>query len=318
MKLPKKDMRHTGNTKRIMLKKIQIHGVACVALAIVCGLLSFGCPTGTPGSAKVTTAFTGNSKSLSNAMISAILAKNGPVAVADIESLTVTITEINLDYSGDAGDMDDGDNGDGTSKVNVFTGAEVVDLVQLDGVNRLISLDDVPAGKYTKIRISFEDPVLVLASDPNTEISGDSIKLTANGRLFISQMFVLPENQQSVLLIDFGGLHLVMNGNGDFVLTPQLSVALSVGIVEDVSVMGMITAIDTELDVFTLMIEGGELLVDCAAALIFLPEDTDTATGLKTDLMVGQKVVVEGMLFPDDILEAALVRIVPEPEPVEM
>lgn len=299
----------------MIAKRAHIQRIAYASAAVLCGLLTLGCPINATGSAKVSTVFTGNSKSLANAMIGAIATKDGPIAVQDIESLTVTITEINLDYSGDAGDMEDGDNGDGTSKVTVFQGAEVVDLIQLEGVNRLISLDDVPAGKYTKIRISFEDPVLVLAADPNTEISGDSIKLTANGRLFISQMFNLPEGQQSVLLIDFGGLHLVMNGNGDFVLTPQLAVALSVGVVEDTSVMGMITAIDTEQDVFTLMIEGGELIVDCLGAAIFLPEDTDTATGEKTDLLVGQKVEVMGLLFPDDILEASSVRILPEPAP---
>ncbi len=302
----------------MITKRVHIQRIAYASAVMICGLLTLGCPISATGSAKVTTVFTGNSKSLANAMIGALATKDGPIAIQDIESLTVIITEINLDYSGDAGDMDDGDNGDGTSKVTVFQGAEVVDLVQLEGVNRLISLDDVPAGTYTKIRISFEDPVLVLASDPNTEISGDSIKLTANGRLFISQMFVLPEGQESVLLIDFGGLHLVMNGNGDFVLTPQLAVALSVGIVEDTSVTGMITAIDTEQDVFTLLIEGGELIVDCFAASIFLPDDTDTANGQKMDLMVGQKVEVMGRLFPDDVLEASSVRILPDSAPEDM
>ena len=283
-----------------------------LGLVVSIGLTTMGCPP-TNGTAKVTTMFTGDSQSVANAMIKALVAKDGPVNVADIESLEVTITEINLDYAGDAGAMDDGDNGDGTSKVNVFEGSEVVDLVQLDGVNRLISLDEAPSGKYTKIRISFENPVLVLKSDLNTEIT--DIHLTANGRLFISQMFDLPANQQSVLLIDFGGLHLVMHGNGSFVLTPQLSVELGVGVVEDSTVMGMITAIDAANDLFTLMIEGGELTVDCLNAVVFLPEDTDTSTGLKTDLMVGQKVQVMGMLFPDDVLEASSVRILPEPEP---
>lgn len=286
-----------------------------VGFVATVGVLSIGCPPASNGTAKVTTLFTGDSQSLANALIGALATKDGPVDVGDIESLTVKITEINLDFAGDAGDMDDGDNGDGTSKVNVFEGSEVVDLIQLAGVNRLISLDEAPAGKYTKIRISFEDPVLVLTSDPDTEISGDSIKLTANGNLFISQMFDLPADQQSVLLIDFGGLHLVMNGNGDFVLTPQLAVELSVGAIEDTSVMGMIVAIDVENDSFTLMIEGGELVVDCLGASIFLVDDTDTATGQKSDLMVGQKVEVMGMLFPDDILEASSVRILPDPEP---
>jgi len=293
-----------------------IRVAAVTALVASVGLVSVGCPPAPSGVAKVTTMFTGDSQNVANALIGALASKTGPVDVADIESLTVKITEINLDYSGDAGDMDDGDNGDGTSKVNVFEGCEIVDLIQLEGVNRLISLDEAPAGTYTKIRISFEDPVLVLKSDPNTELA--NVHLTANGRLFISQMFDLPEGQQSVLLIDFGGLHLVMNGNGNFVLTPQLAVDLEVGMIEDTSVMGMITAIDSENDLLTLMVEGGELLVDCAGASVFLVDDTDTPNGDKSDLMVDQKVEVMGLLFPDDILEASSIRILPAPEPEPM
>jgi hypothetical protein len=293
-----------------------IRTAAMIGFTASIGLISLGCPPASNGVAKVTTMFTGDSQSVANALIGALAAKDGPVNVDDIESLTVKITEINLDYSGDAGDMDDGDNGDGTSKVNVFEGCEIVDLIQLEGVNRLISLDEAPAGKYTKIRISFEDPVLVLKSDPSTELT--NVHLTANGRLFISQMFDLPAEQQSVLLIDFGGLHLVMNGNGNFVLTPQLAVDLEVGVIEDTTVMGMITEIDSENDLLTLMVEGGELLVDCTGASIFLVDDTDTPNGDKSDLVVDQKVEVMGLLFPDDILEASSVRILPDPEPEPM
>lgn len=296
--------------------RTMIRTAAMIGFTASIGLISLGCPPASNGVAKVTTMFTGDSQSVANALIGALAAKDGPVNVDDIESLTVKITEINLDYSGDAGDMDDGDNGDGTSKVNVFEGCEIVDLIQLEGVNRLISLDEAPAGKYTKIRISFEDPVLVLKSDPSTELT--NVHLTANGRLFISQMFDLPAEQQSVLLIDFGGLHLVMNGNGNFVLTPQLAVDLEVGVIEDTTVMGMITEIDSENDLLTLMVEGGELLVDCTGASIFLVDDTDTPNGDKSDLVVDQKVEVMGLLFPDDILEASSVRILPDPEPEPM
>jgi len=295
------------------LKSAPLRVAVFSSFVLSVGMLSIGCPPEPSGVGKVTTMFTGDSQSVANALIGAIVTKDGPVDVADIESLTIKITEINLDYSGDAGEMEDGENDDGTSKINVFEGCEIVDLVQLEGVNRLISLDEAPAGKYTKIRISYEDPVLVLKSDPSTEIT--DIHITANGRLFISQMFDLPEGQQSILLIDFGGVHLAMNGNGGFVLTPQLAVELGVGVVEDTTVMGMITAIDSANELLTLMIEGGELTVDYLNAVVFLPEDTDTPTGMKSDLMVDQKVEVMGMLFPDDILEASSVRILPEPEP---
>lgn len=287
--------------------------VGLAGLCVAVGLMSMGCPQ-SAGVAKVTTVFTADSGSTTNALISAF-AKATEVDVADIESLKITITAITLDYSGNAGDMEEGENEDGSSKIVVFSGSEMVDLVELQGVNRLISLDEAPAGKYTKIRISFQDPVLVLKSDPNTEHT--NIQITANGNLFISQMFNLPEGQQSVLEIDFGGLHLVMQGNGDYTLTPQLQVDLAVGEIVDTTVMGMITAIDTDTDMFTMMVEGGELVVDYMAAAIFLPDDTDMANGDESSLMVGQKVEVMGGLYPDDVLEATSVKILPEEPPME-
>jgi hypothetical protein len=297
--------------------RVAAFGALCVAVA----LAGMACPTTAPtGVAKVTTVFTSDSGSVANKLIAALTGP-GPVDVADIESLEITITRITLDYDNpEDGEPEEEAEGekfeDSPNKIVVFEGSETVDLIDLQGVNRLISLAEAPAGKYTKIRISFENPVLVLTSDPNTELT--NIQVTANGHLFISQMFELPEGQESVLQIDFGGLHLVELGNGNFVLTPQLQVNLAVGVVEATTVAGEIVAIDTEIDVITILTEGGdEIVVDYIAALIFLPEDTDTANGSEGDLAIGQMVEATGSLFPDGILEADSIRILPEETPEE-
>lgn len=287
-------------------------------LCAVVGTLSMGCPQ-PAGVAKVTTLFTSDSGSVANGLIAAF-AKAEEVDVANIESLYITITEISLDYSGNAGNMEEGENEDGSSKIVVFPSPDTpatktVDLVQLQDDYQLISLDEAPAGKYTKIRISFEDPVLTLI-DPAVEISGDQIKLTANGRLFISQMFELPEGEETVLIVDFGGLHLVMNGNGDFTLTPQLQVDLEVFVLEEVVEMGTIVAdsLDTDMDVFSLMTMDDEIEVDYSTAMIYKADGTE---GTEADLMEGQEVKVTFLLYPDGVMVATSVEILPEPEPEE-
>ncbi len=275
----------------------------CAGMLVAIGT---GCPRMiSAGKAKVTTVFTTDSGSLKNAVMNALNTEKSVVAVDDIYSLTVTIDEISLD-------SDDGDSTDEStstkSKVVVFTGPVDVNLLDLTQVSEALSTAEVPAGTYTKIRLAISNPRLVLNSDPNTEIT--NVKLTANGYLFIDQTFTLEDGEQSLLLLDFGGVHLALNGNGRFVLTPQLQADLTL-MSADVMSSGEIANLDMDANTFTLLLTDGELSVDYSGAQIFLETDTDTATGTEADLADGLMVEVTGLLQVDGSVVADSVRILP-------
>lgn len=267
--------------------------LCCATLLMAIGT---GCPRiNGSGKAKVTTVFTTDSGSFKNVLLKALSTEKAVVSVDDIFSLTVTIDEISLDQEDE-------------TKVVVFTGPVDVNLLDLTAVSEALSTAEVPAGTYTKIRLAISNPRLVLNSDPNTEIT--NVKLTANGQLFIDQTFTLEDGEETLLLLDFGGIHLVLNGNGRYVLTPQLQADLTLTSAE-VMASGEIADLDMDADTFTLVLVDGELVIDYSAALIFLDTDTDTATGTEADLADGLMVEVTGLLQVDGSVVADSVRILP-------
>lgn len=257
-----------------------------------------GCPA-PAGPTRVIAAFTSDAN-VAKTLVEQVLAgtDKADVPMADIASLTVTITEISLDASGSS---------DGESKVVVFEGSTDVDLLDLQGVSEIVSEAEVPPGTYTKIRLSIDNPRLVLVAEP--EVTLTDIQLTANGRLFVSQTFEVPEGQTSLIILDFGGVKLVQQGNGGFTLTPQLDVALTVTDA-DVTASGTVASVDAEASSLVLTVGDGQISVDLSQAVVFLSTDTDTATGSIASLSAGMTVTVEGLLNVDGSITAAIVRIV--------
>jgi hypothetical protein len=280
--------------------------VCCLALLVAAGS---GCPrTISKGKAELTTLITTDSGSLKNEFLKALTSTKDVVVVDDIFSLTVTIDEISLDLVGAIGEEEPEEEKANKAKVVVFTGPLDVNLLDLSGVSEVLSAAEVPAGTYTKIRLAISNPRLVLNSDPNTEIT--NVQLTANGHLFIGGTFTLQDGEQSLLLLDFGGIHLVQTGHGGYVLTPQLQADLTLTSAE-VMTSGEIANLDIDANTFTLLLADGELSVDYSTALIFLETDTDTATGTEADLADGQLVEVTGLLQVDGSVVADSVRILP-------
>lgn len=267
----------------------------CAAGLVAIGLT--GCPA--VGPTRVVAAFTSDGN-VAKSLVEQVLAgtDKADVPMADIASLTVTITEISLDASGSAEEE---------AKVVVFEGSTDVDLLDLQGVSEIISEAEVPPGTYTKIRLSIDNPRLVLAAEPDVTLT--DIQLTANGRLFVSQSFEVPEGQTSLIILDFGGVKLVQQGNGGFTLTPQLDVSLTVTDA-DVTASGTVASVDAEASSLVLTVGDGEINVDLSQAVVFLSTDTDTATGSIASLSAGLTVTVEGLLNVDGSITAAVVRIV--------
>ncbi len=291
--------------------------------ALLVVAFTVGCPPQTnEGKALLTTVITGDGTPLANKVLEALKTE---VPVEDIESLTVTITRIVLDKTADQPGADDGDEEpaeklENVEQVEVFSGEMPVNVLDLTGVSQLISLEEVPAGHYTKIRLEIKDPELVLKAEPETVYT--NIHLTANDRLFINVKFDLEDGAERVLVLDFGGIHLVQLGSGDYNLTPQLRANLEVLTVENTFVQGVIASIDYETNALVLPVEGGEVAVSYGDDVeIFLATDDEvTPTGVETDLLAGTEVICFGDLFSDNTMVATRIEIVPEelePEPEE-
>jgi len=219
-----------------------------------------------------------------------------------IQHLFVTITKITM-VPADGGE---GDKAEG--HVTVFDAAESapiedVDLKDLSGVAELISTAEVPAGVYNQIRLSIEEPLMVL---DETKAEYTNIHLTANSRLFITGEFEIPAGEV-VVALDFDGVKIVETGNGDYTWTPQLRAFVDVTLVETTS-KGTIEpgSLNTDVDTFTLVLTEGSVFVDYSDAEIYL----DATPTDDLSLAEGQVVEVVGVL-DGGVLTASSVRIVP-------
>jgi hypothetical protein len=271
--------------------------------------LTAGCPLIIPvnGTAKVTTLVQlgDATKGIEDAAL-----KNNDVPWDDIESLVVTITKIELLGACDDEDEaeDAKDDSEECDKVEVLLDQPVeVDLKGLDGMAALLSSVEIPAGTYKKIRLSISDPVMVLAADPETEIT--DIHLTANSRLFIKGTFTVPEGNV-LLALDFSGAKIVMLGNGGYVWTPQLQASLT-ATSADVATTGTIVSVDADVPSMVVdLLSEGETTVLLADAQIVLE---DASVGAITDLAFDQMVEVQGTVDVNGVITATVVTILPAP-----
>lgn len=261
-----------------------------VLLVGVMGVLS-GCPPQT-GETHAVMLLTGDSSG--KTLVKALLGDKLNVDVNLIAEFDVTVTQISLDTDG--------------GSTAVFNGSLEVNLLDLTGVSQVITDAQIAPGTYTKIRLSIENPRMYLKAAPDVAIT--DIQITANGRLFVSQTVEVPAGQVSLIVLDFGGIHLVQQGNGGYTLTPQLAVNISVTNAQ-VTATGTITSNDTTAKSLVLDLGDSDLTVKYGSAQIFLATDTTTPTGTAADLAVGTSVQVDGLMQADGTVVADKVTIQP-------
>lgn len=283
------------------------------------------------GKAIISTVFTGDGTALADKILKS---NNSEVLVEDLESLMLDIDRIYLnsascetelcDGDGDCdcdcnNDDEDGDDEKCTegSKVLLFEGPARVNILDLSGVSELLATTEVPAGTYVKISLEISNPELVFKDEPDTVYT--NIQLTANDRLFISEQFTVEDGESKVLLLDFGGIHLVETGTGNgntnhkYVLTPQLRADVSLVSPESATIaFGSIGEIDYEANTFILETIDADILVSYAddVEIFLLTDPEDAPTGIESDLVSGEEMVsVTGTLFGDLTMAADSIRI---------
>lgn len=290
-------------------------GVLMLAAALVLAVAVTGCPRTTNGTnsgksnPQLTTIISMDEPSLAEAVAAHLALKAGgdnPVPIEDIESLELTITEVAVHYAGEDGE--EGDDGEDSTKgaddrwITLFpTDSEDpirIDIMDIGELGRVLTVDELPAGKYTKIAISIEDPYLVLKSGEETE----NVHLTANGRMFVSEHFTLEEGFQGILEISFTSLHLVKAGNsGKYVLTPQLRADVTPIAAVETTATGIIENLDA--DSFDLVMDANgaksehiiEVEYSDPGTMVYL---LDGSEGTAADLENGQEVEVTGLYYP--------------------
>jgi len=196
---------------------------------------------------------------------------------------------------------DDHDHDDDAGRVIVYSGNFDVNLLDLTALSEVLTTAQIPAARYSGIRLTISNPRLVLVDDPSTVIT--NVRLTANGRLFVKEHFQITEEDELLITLDFGGIHLVRAGNsGQYVLTPKLKADVQVtnaatsaeGEIVSIDAVNQIIQVQTDTETLDVGIDGSTLITS--------DDDSDDAADTGTevtlvfgDLAVGQRVTVQGL-----------------------
>ncbi|MFP6582263.1 MAG: DUF4382 domain-containing protein [Candidatus Hydrogenedentota bacterium] len=264
------------------------------------------------------------------------------VPPGDIDSLVLHITKITMHHAGDddeevgpVEDHTDEEVEEGDGWIEVYNGTDeegctdgthpegceedstlcgiYVDLMDLNGMTRIIDTLDIHGGKYTKMAIYYDHACIAVdGADPT-----DEVHITANGRMFVSQNFTLDAGGETLILIDFnvGDIHVTVNPSSDplrYVLTPQLRaiVNLTSALVED---EGEITDLSQEGDPKWIQLDGARDVYPTEDASYIIVIDEFGATmsldGEFMGLNEGQFVRVEGICEIDGSITADYIEV---------
>jgi len=289
--------------------------ILLLLMPLCLGIGILGCPSGgapdPPKDAKVNIVLGSNVTSANKALGAKSQDKSGLENL--IASLTVSVTQISLDYAGT-----EPPSGGPVQTFALLSAPIDVDLFHLDttGLSQVLADAALPAGYYTALHILFENPRLVLKTDPDTVVL--DLSITAQGELTLDSVFQLPEGD-SILLLDIGGLHFSFDSNGSLVLVINLSAEVVDDHDTEVEVCGTIDAVHPDLENFEMTSYGEldknnnhepvNLVVNYGDAEIYLPGDGDTPTGTPEDLTAGLKVKVEGTMTPEGAVQATKIEI---------
>ncbi|MBX7257475.1 MAG: DUF4382 domain-containing protein [Candidatus Hydrogenedentes bacterium] len=278
--------------------------VLAIFLAAVV-LTAAGCPASPPEKtdSKVSVVFGSNVDPAKKAASDAQSLQEKCEEVPDVySSLTVTVTDLSVDYAGV-----DPPSGGEVENIPLLSEPVEVDIFHLDetGLSKVLNSVELPAGYYTALHVSFENPRLLV------QLAGQDIlfdlQITAQGSLTINTTFQLPEND-CVLLVDFGGIHLSLDGQGALILTPNITVEiLESG--TSIEAEGTIKSVNTDNQTLVLDIGLVNAKVDYSAAGIYLPTDTYTPSGTEADLVTGAEVTVAGVIGSDGVIQANTITI---------
>ena len=199
---------------------------------------------------------------------------------------------------------------DESDEIILFEGAVDIDLVELtlaESCGKLISAVDLPAGAYAGIRLSLENPRLVLKSDPGTVIT--DVDLTSDGELFIFAEFDAIDGDDLLIALHLGDVYLMDNGDGSYVLVLHFTVTMDDDF-DDAYFEGVVSDIADDLSSILVELPWEETAVE-----VFLGPETEFCSWPSEeplgpeDLAVDQFVLILGLVNDDGSVDAEVVKI---------
>lgn len=199
-------------------------------------------------------------------------------------------------------------------RVQIFSGEFDVDLLSLTDLSQILTTANVPAAEYCRIFIRIENPRLILKRDPDTVIT--NVQLSSFGRLVLREHFEITEEDEFLVLLDFGGIHLFRFGDR-YVMFHRLRADVRV-IGAETELVGAINAVDESMKSVQILTDVGEtfnVMID-RKTTIFTDDDADDAapTGAVQrlrfgDIDVGQRVRALGMMDVSAVINAKSIEI---------
>jgi hypothetical protein len=216
----------------------------------------------------------------------------------DLDGFTVTIEKATL-LGGDAG------------PVVIYEGEKRVDLLEHRDQELLLSVCDLPAGSYEKIRLEIRDAEV--SPNPN----GWPVFVPGGGKLDLNPRgeFTIVAGETTQIRIDVDvarSLHVVLTGNQRFIVRPVIFVDIEGGPREPVAVTdlaGSIVATDPAAPSLTVDLDAaaGTIEVRPAAGVSVFDEALEEIAF--ADLAVGDRVLLRGAIDSGGVLEAAAILV---------
>ncbi|GAI44226.1 unnamed protein product, partial [marine sediment metagenome] len=161
--------------------------------------------------------------------------------------------------------------------LNIIEGANVFDLLLIEGLEELLVMDEVETGKYTQIRMTVDKVEVSIGNGGLKEATLPS------GELKFVRPFDVVAGETTILLLDFDAdKSVVVTGGGKVIVRPvvKLSIHQQGKPHQLTSVEGTISAVDTEAATVSI-IPAGE---SEAIVLDVLPQTEITLDGDEANL----------------------------------
>lgn len=190
-----------------------------------------------------------------------------------------------------------------------------LNLLELDGINQILAVASIPAGSYSKLRLSIRDASVtwigVTEPEPVTIVANGKVDLNLQGPVEIA------DGGATTIQLDFSAedsLKLTETGDGKLILRPQIFVTGGLTAdhpdnppIDDVA--GLIASVDADTRSFVLRtFDGPRLTVIVTDATRLVSHDGEASFA---DLHPDLRVHVEGSLDAQGRLVATAVHLAP-------
>jgi hypothetical protein len=221
----------------------------------------------------------------------------------ELDALTVTIESATL--IGSAGHVD----------VPLPDGNPItLNLLDLDGINQILTTASVPADQYSKLRLEIRD-----ASVTWPDGTVEHVTIVANGKVDLNFQGTVEivEGGSVTLQMDFSAedsLKLTETGSGRLILRPQIFVIAGMDAADPDNppvddLRGVVESVDADARTFELRTLSGSHIVIVVTDDTVIVSHDDEATF--EDIQPGLPVHVEGSLQADGTLVATVVHLAP-------